>query len=296
VSRSKPAQDTGAVREHYDRLSGYYHALWGEHLHHGYWDGAATAAEAQVRLIERLAERARIRQGSGVLDVGCGLGGSARWLARRLGCSVLGITLSSVQARMAAQLTQKQRLADRVRFEVMDARELELPGKTFDVVWVVECSEHLPDKARFLCDCFRLLKPGGCLALCAWLAAEDPSPSQAALVERICRGMLCPSLARLREYVGWMREAGFEQIEVEEIGERVRETWDRCAELVERPWVQALLAVTDSATREFVATFPLMREAYAEGAMGYGMFTARAGHPKESPASPDRHDPDWQVI
>jgi tocopherol O-methyltransferase len=79
-----------AVREHYDRLSVFYRALWGEHIHHGYWEDVETPSTAQEKLIERLASLAGIKPGSRVLDVGCGLGGSALWLARHLGCSVLG--------------------------------------------------------------------------------------------------------------------------------------------------------------------------------------------------------------
>lgn len=70
------------VREHYDRLSGYYHRFWGEHIHHGYWDEGETwpAARAQERLIEVLAQRASLSEGDAALDIGCGLGGFTCWL------------------------------------------------------------------------------------------------------------------------------------------------------------------------------------------------------------------------
>lgn len=42
---------TEAIRRHYDRLSGYYFALWGEHIHYGYWEGDESPEAAQVRLI-----------------------------------------------------------------------------------------------------------------------------------------------------------------------------------------------------------------------------------------------------
>jgi tocopherol O-methyltransferase len=276
---------TEAVRRHYDRLSAYYHALWGEHIHHGYWEGEAAPDVAQVRLTERLAERARIRPGSRVLDVGCGLGGSSRWLARQLGCSVLGITVSPVQADIAARLTREQGLAGRVDFQVMDACQLPQLGERFDAVWVIECSEHLADKERFIQDCAQTLRPGGTLALCAWTAAAEPSPEQLRLIWAICRGMCCPSLANQAEYVGWMQQAGLVDVVAEEIGARVQHTWSRCSELVQRPWVQGLLRVTDPATREFVATFSLMRQAFSSGALGYGMITAHlapngAGQPE----------------
>ena len=91
------------IRRHYDRLSLLYRFFWGEHIHHGYWDAEFTPAQAQVRLMERLAEEAHVKRGAKVLDIGCGLGGSAFWLADKFACEVTGMTISPVQARMASK-------------------------------------------------------------------------------------------------------------------------------------------------------------------------------------------------
>ncbi|HEX8652831.1 MAG TPA: methyltransferase domain-containing protein [Pyrinomonadaceae bacterium] len=265
-----------AVRDHYDRLSVFYRALWGDHIHHGYWENNESPARAQVKLVERLTARAHILRGSHVLDVGCGIGGPAIWLARNLQCSVLGLTISPVQARMAAEKSRAAGLDSRVRFEVGDANHLQFHAETFDVVWVVECSEHLADKSRFIETCSRVLRPGGVLALCAWLTADPHArPEHAQLVAAVCRGMLCPQLASMPDYTSWMSESGFTRIEAEDITQRVKETWTHCAALVSRPEVKTVLRVSDERTRRFVEAFPVMRQAYAEGAMAYGMFTAR---------------------
>ncbi|RYD68841.1 MAG: methyltransferase domain-containing protein, partial [Verrucomicrobiaceae bacterium] len=87
------------VRAHYDLLSPLYRWLWGEHIHHGYWEHDEPRKVAQTQLIARLAARAEITPGSRVLDIGCGIGGSSLWLARELGCEVLGITISPAQRR-----------------------------------------------------------------------------------------------------------------------------------------------------------------------------------------------------
>ncbi|NLF30177.1 MAG: methyltransferase domain-containing protein, partial [Planctomycetes bacterium] len=187
---------TSAIRDHYDRLSAFYRLWWGEHIHHGYWVAGESPAQAQAQLTQRLAAEAGVPRGASVLDVGCGFGASARWLAARLDCRVLGITLSRVQARRAAEAAQREGLDGRLRFAVHDAGDLDtVGGGPFDVVWIIECSEHLPDRARFFASCGRLLRPGGTLALCAWLrgpATEDRPP---AALERLCRGMLCPMLS-----------------------------------------------------------------------------------------------------
>lgn len=265
-----------AVRDHYDRISVFYRAFWGDHIHHGYFEDHESPARAQVKLIERLAERAAIPKGASVLDVGCGVGGSARWLASHLDCTVLGITLSPVQARMATEAAQREGLGDRVRFDVKDAHALDFPAETFDAVWVIECSEHLEDKRAFIQACHRVLRPGGTLALCAWLSAERfESAEHARLVEEVCAGMLCPSLARMGDYVRWLHEAGFAAISAEDLTQRVKATWQLCGRIAERPEVRLLTQLSDQQTREFVRSFAAIRHAYDTGAMAYGMLAAR---------------------
>ena len=260
-----------SIRDHYDRLLPYYHSLWGEHIHHGYWKGDESPAEAQVHLIEMLASRAGIQRNTKILDVGCGIGGSSLWLAGELGCEVLGITISPKQAAAATDRARQRGLSERARFEVKDANQLDLPSESFDAIWVIEASEHLTDKPGFIRECARVLKPGGVLAICAWVAAEQLDEPRGQLVEQVCQGMLCPSMASLSAYTGWMEQSGFQRIEAEDIVLRVKKTWKLCARIARRPEVQLLLKTTDQRTRDFVKAFAAIDRAYEEGAMGYGM-------------------------
>ncbi|MGH7946965.1 MAG: methyltransferase domain-containing protein, partial [Opitutaceae bacterium] len=229
---------------------------------------------AQVQLVERLAVRAQIPRDAAVLDVGCGFGGSALWLAQELGCTVLGITLSSVQAEIASERARLAGLAARVRFEIADANHLDARSERFDVVWTVECSEHLFDKAGFCASCARLLRPGGRLAVCAWLARPS-SRADEDLIADVCRGMLCPSLGRMEDYFRWMDAAGFEGIQATDITGNVAPTWDRVDAILRRRDVQTILRLSKPATREFARACGSIRRAYALGAMGYGMFAAK---------------------
>jgi tocopherol O-methyltransferase len=264
-----------AVRTHYDRLAFFYRTFWGEHIHHGYWEADESPEVAQVQLTARLAERAAVPAGAKVLDVGCGFGGSSLWLARNRNCDVTGITISPVQAKRANKQARAAGLADRARFLLHDANRLDFPPASFDIVWIIECSEHLEDKARFIDNCARVLKPGGRIALCAWLDADSGRPEDARLVEEVCDGMICPSLARAADYSGWMQAAGFEAVEYEDITRRVERTWDLCLPIVERPGMRFLRLFMDKRTKAFVLSFQAIRRAFAEGAMAYGMFTAR---------------------
>jgi tocopherol O-methyltransferase len=265
------------IRKHYDRLSFLYRLLWGEHIHHGYWDADQTVAQAQVRLMERLAERARVPEGAGVLDIGCGLGGSAFWLADQFNCKVTGLTISPVQARMANKKAKARGLSDRVQFHVKDANQWQPQPESVDMVWIMESSEHFRDKKGFFARCARVLKPGGILAVCAWLRRDGPpmSEDEQKLVATIGEAMLSASLDSLSDYQRWMREAGLTIVAAEDITRYVARTWEQCTRMAERPPIKYLLRFTSGSTRRFVQSFPLMKQAYAEGAMAFGLFVAK---------------------
>jgi len=77
------SNDKHKIIEHYDLVSPYYRSLWGEHLHHGYWiRGDESKEQAQLQLIEHLARLSKVKPGSDILDIGCGLGASSLYLAR----------------------------------------------------------------------------------------------------------------------------------------------------------------------------------------------------------------------
>ena len=268
--------DINHIREHYDRLSFLYRLFWGEHLHHGYWNGDETVPRAQIQLMERLAERAGISRGATVLDIGCGLGGSAFWLARNFDCQVTGITISPVQARMASKKAKARGLSDRVRFQLSDANQWEPQPETFDMVWIMESSEHFPDKKRFFERCASALKPGGVLAVCAWLRRDGPMPeNEQKLVATIAEAMLSASLDSLSDYQKWMRDSGLTVTTAEDITSHVKRTWEFCSSLADRHAMKFLVRFTGAPTRRFVASFPLMKQAYACGAMAFGLFVAK---------------------
>lgn len=271
------------IREHYDQLSPLYRTFWGEHIHHGYWHGDESAAEAQINLTRELARRARIAEGDRVLDVGCGLGGSALLLAKDYGCRVEGISISPKQIASAAHEADRRGLQDRASFSVMDANHLQIGEPVYDVIWTIECSEHLFDKPRFVSTAARLLKPGGRLALCAWLAGEDLDRKRRQLVEEVCRGMLCPSLGTMRDYVDWMRDAGLEVQSSDDVTENVARTWDLCRPILNFPLVKTLLAAGSPRLHDFASSFTSISDAYRTGAMAYGMLVG------QRPSASGRH-------
>jgi ubiquinone/menaquinone biosynthesis C-methylase UbiE len=100
-----------------------------------------------------------------VLDVGSGLGGPARALAREFGCQVTGIDLTEEYCRVAEMLSGRVGLSTHLEFLQGDALDLPFADATFDVVWTEHVAMNIPDKSRLYRQMHRVLKPGGTLAI-----------------------------------------------------------------------------------------------------------------------------------
>lgn len=270
------------IRFHYDLTTLFYRLLWGQHIHHGLWDaGQGLVTEesplaAQIHLINTLATKASISAGQRVLDVGCGMGGSSIYLARERHCEVTGITLSPVQKVWATTSAAFSGVRRQTRFRRADAERIEFPAGQFDVVWSIECTEHLFDKPAFFRKAATWLKPGGRMAICAWLEGEKSNtPNGAEQVRRVCENFLCPSLGSEQDYVGWMTAGGLEMVEVADWTDQVLATWEICERRVRRTGMRLLAKLVDRKTRNFLDHFETILNAYRSRAMGYGCFVAR---------------------
>ncbi len=268
------------IRNHYDVSTLFYWLLWGRHIHHGFWLGDETPRVAQEQLVRKLADLASIEQGSTLYDIGCGMGGSSRWLSTHRQCNVTGVTLSPIQrgwATVAARFDDPlgHARSPRPSFVCDDAEAIEFPPESADVVWSVECTEHLFEKGAFFAKGARWLKPGGRIALCAWLAGHTPLDSErTAQAVRVCEGMFCPSLGTQSDYVGWLESAGL-QVTVSEIWTRqVERTWEICRRRVERTGVRHLARLLGQNHVLFLDRFDAILNAYQSGAMEYGCFVA----------------------
>ena len=114
---------------------------------------------------EDLADLLRVSATDHVLDVGSGLGGPARYFARRFGCRVAGIDLTAEFCDVARRLTSVLGLGERVSFEQGDAMAMPFADAAFDVAYSMNVSMKIADKRAFYREIHRVLKPGGWLGL-----------------------------------------------------------------------------------------------------------------------------------
>lgn len=145
-----------------------------------------------------------------IVDLGCGVGGSLCYLAERLTIRATGITLSPVQARLAARRIRDAQLSDRIRCVEGDYCDLPQVIGAADLAYAIESFVHGPDPTRFFAQCSRLVRPGGVLLICDDFRRSGSEPAAMQAIERFCSGWRVNTLLQADELHSLARAAGFE--------------------------------------------------------------------------------------
>lgn len=265
--------DKRKIVEHYDLVSPYYRSLWGDHLHHGYWiRGDESKEVAQQQLTEHLATLAGIRDGSTVLDIGCGFGASSLYLARRYNARPTGITISPVQVEIARKAAAAAELD--AQFLLLDAESLDLPNK-FDVLWSIESISHYYDRRSFFSNAVRFLNPGGTFALTDWFKKTGLSTAQARkFIEPIEKGMLV-ELETMDDYESHLAANDLQILHRQELTHQCAKTWDFGLGIIRDKSLWALARRQGRDFLNYLRAFRAMREGFKSGSFVYGLFVAR---------------------
>jgi len=265
--------NTERIRTLYDRISPYYRSLWGEHIHHGYWiRGNESKEQAQVQLIEHLAQLAGIASGACILDVGCGFGATSIYLARNYKAEATGITISPIQVEMASKAASAAEA--NAKFLLMDAQAMNF-NRSFDVVWSVESISHYQNLEAFFASAAGLLKPGGTLAVIDWFKKENLKPAEyKKFIEPIEKGMLV-ELHTMQEYEAFMHSNRLQVSHSEILNERCAKSWDISLDIIKKKSFWALAARLGPGFVEHLRSFRAMKTGFASGNFVYGLLVAR---------------------
>jgi cyclopropane-fatty-acyl-phospholipid synthase len=170
-SFNEPSSARRNVAHHYDIGNALYRLMLDEeHMQYScaYWPREdMTLGEAQEAKLAHIAAKLALEDGHRVLDIGCGWGGMAIYLARKFGVEVLGITLAQEQVTLARERAEQAGVAHRVRFELVDYRQLAKREAPFDRIVSVGMFEHVgrPQYETFFRSCANLLKTDGVMLL-----------------------------------------------------------------------------------------------------------------------------------
>jgi len=168
-------------------------------------------------MIEVIVAPAGIEPGHHVVDAGCGVGGTAVYLAKTRGCAVTGIDLNQQHIEMARRKAIAEGLDGRVAFERGDcSRSLPLADASVDAVVNIESACHYSDRGRFLREVGRILKPGKRVVASDWLARDSLTAAQyEEHIQPMCEPWALSGLENRSTYGRRLREAGLELLEFE---------------------------------------------------------------------------------
>jgi tocopherol O-methyltransferase len=273
------------IGEFYDASSALWEKIWGEHMHHGYYGRNGKyrieRRQAQIELIEELLSWAGVTTKSttqNILDLGCGIGGSSLYLANKFAADVTGITLSQMQVSRARERAINAGLEEKVQFQLANALSLPFADNSFDLIWSLESGEHMPDKAKFLAECYRVLQPKGRLIIATWCHRETSmmgnlTTDEIRNLKEIYRVYCLPYVIALSEYKTIAEQCGFQALKTDDWSISVAPFWDvvidsafsleAATELVKAGW-KAI---------ESALFLNLMREGYNQGLICYGLLS-----------------------
>ena len=182
------ASFVAATQAYYDGPADeIYRTIWGDNLHIGVPCGDdCPHPEAMEHTNEIMAEAVALGPDVSVLDLGCGYGSTARFLAANYGCPVTGVNISGKELELARERGQKARLDHLLSFDYGDFHRLQYANASFDVVWSQEAFLHAADKIAVLSECRRILRPGGSLIFTDILVRHDtPAGDRQRIYDRV---------------------------------------------------------------------------------------------------------------
>jgi MPBQ/MSBQ methyltransferase len=260
--------------------------MWGEHIHLGFYPSERRNIDfrkAKIQFVHELVKWSgldKLPKGSRILDVGCGIGGSSRILAKYYGFNVTGITISPAQVKRAKELTPIGLNCD---FQVMDALNLQFEDGSFDAVWSVEAGAHMNDKNKFADEMLRTLRPGGYLALADWNSRDlrlfPPSFLEKLVLKQLLDQWVHPNFISINEFANIISN------NKNSAGRVVSENWnfftnpswyDSIIEGIRRPF--AILSLGPLAIIKSIREIPtilLMNWAFRKGLMEFGVYKCR---------------------
>jgi len=206
----------GMVNDFYDLVTDFYEFGWGQAFHFAPRHRGESLAASLARHEFFLALRLGLRPGMRVLDVGCGVGGPMRAIARLSGAAIVGVNNNDYQIRRGAEQTRAAGLERLCALVKRDFMEIPPDDGPYDAVYAIEATCHAPDKARLFASLFRVMRPGACFGGYEWCLTPRYDPADAghrAIKRGIEEGDALPELATFDAVLDALGRAGFDVLE-----------------------------------------------------------------------------------
>lgn len=175
-----------------------------------------------------LADRLPVKAGDRILDIGCGIGGPARYFSKRFGCRVTGIDITPEFVETANRLTAMVGLERQVTIEQGDGQHLPYPDGVFDGAYAQHVTMNIADRGGFFGEAYRVLKPGAFFALTEHGLGSTGEPHHPVPWSEDGSGAYLVSPSQTRTL---LETAGFERIEMEDTGHKYLAAYNKVMEL-----------------------------------------------------------------
>jgi tocopherol O-methyltransferase len=265
-----------AVAAYYDTHQSLYTRFWSEDaLHYGYWYAdTRTLAEAIVNENRFILDTLEINENDVVLDAGCGVAGTAIFIAKATGARVEGVTLSQVQLAIARTKIAAAGLTDAVSVSVQNFQSTRFPDATFTKQFGLGSICHGSDKDMYAREAYRMMRPGGRLAIAdVFLAERSLSAAEVAICNDFIEGWEMSSLLRRSEFESLLSSAGFVNMKFIETQQYI---WPSVRKLYRYGLITApvnLILHQLGLTRRNVSAFA-QKATYEKGIARYGVLVA----------------------
>ncbi|KAJ0042633.1 hypothetical protein Pint_17898 [Pistacia integerrima] len=212
----RKANYTDMVNKYYDLVTSFYEYGWGESFHFApRWKGESLR-ESIKRHEHFLALQLCLKKGQKVLDVGCGIGGPMREIARFSDTLITGVNNNEYQITRGEELNRTAGVDKRCNFVKADFMKMPFSDNTFDAIFAIEATCHAPNVRDCYTEIYRVLKPGQCLAAYEWCITDYFDPMnlkhQRIKVMAFELGNGLPEIRSMRECLEALKHAGFEVI------------------------------------------------------------------------------------
>ncbi|MEM9066876.1 MAG: methyltransferase domain-containing protein [Myxococcota bacterium] len=217
---TRKAQYTTLVNQYYDLATDFYEFGWGQHFHFAPRFKHEKFLDSLHRHERFLARKLRLYPGQEVLDVGCGVGGPARYIAKHTGASITGVNNNAYQIERGQRHTRRAKLAHLVRFQKADFMELPYEDDHFDAIYTIEASCHAPDRVKLFEELRRVMKPGAVFGGYEWCLTDRydaDNPAHQKIKKDIEVGNGLPDLSHTSVIDRSLEKAGFELIETKDL-------------------------------------------------------------------------------
>ena len=205
------------VREYYDLCGELMVFGWSESLHFAPLRPHESLEDSQARHQRLMIDKLELQEGMTVIDVGCGIGGPMRRVAREAGVKVLGINNSELQLERARALSAEAGLGHTTDFLSCSFMDMEaLADETFDRGYAIESTCHAPDKAGAFAEIYRVLRPGALLwgqEMCMTDRFDAGDSRHEAIKRDLMHGIALKDIATTVEVDRALESVGFEVIE-----------------------------------------------------------------------------------